>query len=182
MCASRTKNKTQAWKTATAQASAAQWRLARDEERRNRAALAPSRKPRHKPADRETDDSDHETDDSPVPPKPPPGPSPGNRTRTNTNPFDTKAIAVGRSGCACGAQKVRACWGGVGRRGCRVDAPLGAPTPQVISPLPASSRRAVFMHTGHSRKAGTSGTMARSACQQAFGPRFETAGATQPIS
>jgi hypothetical protein len=24
------------------------------------------------------------------------------------------------SGCACGAQKVRVCWGGVGRRGCRV--------------------------------------------------------------
>jgi hypothetical protein len=31
-----------------------------------------------------------------------------NRTRTNTNPHDTKAIAVGRSGCACGAQKVKA--------------------------------------------------------------------------
>jgi hypothetical protein len=42
------------------------------------------------------------------------------RTRTNTNPDDTKAIAVGRSGCACGAQKVRMCWGGVGRRRCRV--------------------------------------------------------------
>jgi hypothetical protein len=42
------------------------------------------------------------------------------RTRTNTNPYDTKAIAVGRSGCACGAQKVGVCWGGVGRCGCRV--------------------------------------------------------------
>jgi hypothetical protein len=38
----------------------------------------------------------------------------------NTNPYDTKAIAVGRSGCACGMQKVRVCWGGVGRRRCRV--------------------------------------------------------------
>jgi hypothetical protein len=27
----------------------------------------------------------------------------------NTNPYDTKAIAVSRSGCACGAQKVRVC-------------------------------------------------------------------------
>ena len=42
------------------------------------------------------------------------------RTRTNTNPYDTKAIAVGRSGCACGAQKVRVYRGGVGRRGRRV--------------------------------------------------------------
>jgi hypothetical protein len=42
------------------------------------------------------------------------------RSRANTNPYDTKAIAVGRSGCACGAQKVRVCWGGVGRRRCRV--------------------------------------------------------------
>jgi hypothetical protein len=40
-------------------------------------------------------------------------------TRTNTNPYDTKAISVGRSGCACGAQKVGVCWGGVGRRGRR---------------------------------------------------------------
>ena len=39
---------------------------------------------------------------------------------TNTNPYDIKAIAVGRSGCACGVQKVIVCWGGVGRRGCRV--------------------------------------------------------------
>ena len=39
---------------------------------------------------------------------------------SNTNPYDTKVIAVGRSGCACGAQQVRVCWGGVGRRGCRV--------------------------------------------------------------
>jgi hypothetical protein len=42
------------------------------------------------------------------------------RTRTNTNPYDANAIAVSRSGCACGAQKVRVCWGGVGRRRCRV--------------------------------------------------------------
>jgi hypothetical protein len=42
------------------------------------------------------------------------------RTRSNTNPYDTKEIAVGRSGCACGVQKARVCWGGVGRRGCRV--------------------------------------------------------------
>jgi len=30
------------------------------------------------------------------------------RTRIYTNPYDTKTIAVGRSGCACGVQKVRA--------------------------------------------------------------------------
>ena len=29
-------------------------------------------------------------------------------------------IVGGRSWCACGAQKVRVCWGGVGRRRCRV--------------------------------------------------------------
>jgi hypothetical protein len=44
------------------------------------------------------------------------------RTRTNTSPYDTRAIAVGRSGCACGAQKVRVCWAGVDRDGPR--APL----------------------------------------------------------
>jgi hypothetical protein len=46
------------------------------------------------------------------------------RTRTNTSPYIQKPfqLAVGRSrsGCACGAQKARVCWGGVGRRGCRV--------------------------------------------------------------
>jgi hypothetical protein len=34
-----------------------------------------------------------------------------NSNSNYTNPYDTKAIAVGRSGCACGAQKVRVCWG-----------------------------------------------------------------------
>jgi len=38
----------------------------------------------------------------------------------NSNLDDTKAIGVGRSGCACGAQKVRVWWGGVGRHRCYV--------------------------------------------------------------
>jgi hypothetical protein len=37
------------------------------------------------------------------------GAQPRTRTRTNTNPYDTKASAVVRSGCACGAQKVGVC-------------------------------------------------------------------------
>jgi hypothetical protein len=45
------------------------------------------------------------------------------RIRANTNhrktesPYDTEAIAVGRSKCARGAQKVMVCWAGVDRRG-----------------------------------------------------------------
>jgi hypothetical protein len=38
----------------------------------------------------------------------------------NRNPYGTKAIAVGRNVCACGAQQVKGRGGGVGRRGCRV--------------------------------------------------------------
>jgi hypothetical protein len=43
---------------------------------------------------------------------PPPAAAPAaaavSRTRANTSPYDTKGVAVGRSGCSCGAQKVRA--------------------------------------------------------------------------
>ena len=39
---------------------------------------------------------------------------------TNTNPYGTKTVAVGTSGCACGAQQVKVRWYGVGRRGCHV--------------------------------------------------------------
>ena len=43
------------------------------------------------------------------------------RTRTNTNPYDTKAIAVGRSRRACGARKIKnMCGEGGAQCECRV--------------------------------------------------------------
>jgi hypothetical protein len=62
-----------------------------------------------------------------------------NSNCTNTNPYVIKAIAVGKSGCACGTQKVIVYPDGVERvsRGARVCVlslmPVGPPTVELSS-------------------------------------------------